>query len=251
MKGYRGTVFDSLPYAGGTMLIGVPAFRLPRDVIELDVNWVAKHGVQFHYNVEIGRDITLEQLRAQHAAEVVRQFRRMAPAEHEPAVRARKAGPRLEHPQAGLQPPDARPPRSMRLPPGRPAPAPLRGALVRTARDAREPGEDREADDQGDGADEDAAGEQEVECDGGDEDAEHEQAGRRRDPEDAALRLVHADSRRSPCSRERGPAPAAGRHLGRHLVAAGGAGRRHRPRVPAAAGARPQPPDPGGAPRPP
>ena len=51
-------------------LIGVPAFRLPRDVIELDVNWVAKHGVQFHYNVEIGRDVTLQQLRDRHDAVV-------------------------------------------------------------------------------------------------------------------------------------------------------------------------------------
>ena len=35
------------------------------------MNWVAKHGVQFHYNVEIGRDITLEQLRERHDAVVV------------------------------------------------------------------------------------------------------------------------------------------------------------------------------------
>ena len=34
MKGYQCTVFDSLPFAGGTMLIGVPAFRLPREAIE-------------------------------------------------------------------------------------------------------------------------------------------------------------------------------------------------------------------------
>ena len=49
----------------------MPAFRLPRDVIELDVNWVAKHGVDFHYNVEIGRDITLDQLKERHDAVVV------------------------------------------------------------------------------------------------------------------------------------------------------------------------------------
>jgi NADPH-dependent glutamate synthase beta subunit-like oxidoreductase/NAD-dependent dihydropyrimidine dehydrogenase PreA subunit len=60
-----------LPSGGGTTLIGVPAFRLPRDVIELDVNWVAKHGVEFHYNVEVGRDITIDQLRERHDAVVV------------------------------------------------------------------------------------------------------------------------------------------------------------------------------------
>src|SRR5204863_164157 len=37
MAGIQVTVFDSLPYGGGTMLIGVPAFRLPREAIEMDV----------------------------------------------------------------------------------------------------------------------------------------------------------------------------------------------------------------------
>src|SRR5438477_263069 len=64
-------IYEALPSGGGTCLIGVPAFRLPRDVIELDVAWVAKHGVEFHYDVEIGRDITLDQLRERHDAVVV------------------------------------------------------------------------------------------------------------------------------------------------------------------------------------
>ena len=42
----RSTSTRRFPSGGGTTLIGVPAFRLPRDVIELDVNWVAKHGVR-------------------------------------------------------------------------------------------------------------------------------------------------------------------------------------------------------------
>jgi NADPH-dependent glutamate synthase beta subunit-like oxidoreductase/ferredoxin len=69
--GHKVDVYEALPSGGGTCLIGVPAFRLPRDVIELDVNWVAKHGVDFHYNVEVGRDITLDQLREKHDAIVV------------------------------------------------------------------------------------------------------------------------------------------------------------------------------------
>ena len=69
--GHEVHVYEALPSGGGTTLIGVPAFRLPRDVIELDVNWVAKHGVEFHYNVEIGRDITMDQLKERHDAVVV------------------------------------------------------------------------------------------------------------------------------------------------------------------------------------
>jgi len=69
--GHEVHVYEALPSGGGTTLIGVPAFRLPRDVIELDVNWVAKHGVEFHYNVEIGRDITMDQLKERHDAVIV------------------------------------------------------------------------------------------------------------------------------------------------------------------------------------
>ena len=69
--GHEVHIYEALPSGGGTCLIGVPAFRLPRDVIELDVAWVAKHGVEFHYDVEIGRDVTLDQLRERHDAVVV------------------------------------------------------------------------------------------------------------------------------------------------------------------------------------
>ncbi len=68
VKGYQATVYDALPYAGGTMLIGVPAFRLPREAIEMDVRLIEKLGVRFVYNTEVGRDITFEQLRADHDA---------------------------------------------------------------------------------------------------------------------------------------------------------------------------------------
>ena len=62
VKGYQVDVFDSLPYAGGTMLIGVPAFRLPREAIEMDVRLVERLGVDFHYNTRIGQDLTFDDL---------------------------------------------------------------------------------------------------------------------------------------------------------------------------------------------
>src|SRR6186997_2398251 len=61
-KGYQVTVFDSLPYGGGTMLIGVPAFRLPREAIEMDVRLVERLGVTFVFDTTIGTDITFDQL---------------------------------------------------------------------------------------------------------------------------------------------------------------------------------------------
>ena len=63
VAGHRVTVFDELPYAGGTMLIGVPAFRLPREAIEMDVRLVERLGVSFVFGTRIGREISFEQLR--------------------------------------------------------------------------------------------------------------------------------------------------------------------------------------------
>jgi formate dehydrogenase beta subunit len=62
VKGYQVTVFDSLPFGGGTMLIGVPAFRLPREAIEMDVRLVERLGVTFRYNTTIGPDVPFEDL---------------------------------------------------------------------------------------------------------------------------------------------------------------------------------------------
>jgi formate dehydrogenase major subunit len=61
-RGYQVTVYDSLPYGGGTLLMGVPAFRLPRAAIEMDVRLVERLGVRFVYNTTIGIDIPFEDL---------------------------------------------------------------------------------------------------------------------------------------------------------------------------------------------
>jgi NADPH-dependent glutamate synthase beta subunit-like oxidoreductase/ferredoxin len=61
-RGYQVTVYDSLPFGGGTMLIGVPAFRLPREAIEMDVRLVERLGVRFVFDTQIGIDIAFEDL---------------------------------------------------------------------------------------------------------------------------------------------------------------------------------------------
>jgi NADPH-dependent glutamate synthase beta subunit-like oxidoreductase/ferredoxin len=62
VAGHQVTVYDELPYAGGTMLIGVPAFRLPREAIEMDVRLIERLGVRFVFGTRIGHEITFEQL---------------------------------------------------------------------------------------------------------------------------------------------------------------------------------------------
>ena len=68
MTGVRVTVFDSLPYGGGTMLIGVPAFRLPREAIEMDVRLIERLGVRFVYDTTIGVDVAFDDLQRDYDA---------------------------------------------------------------------------------------------------------------------------------------------------------------------------------------
>jgi formate dehydrogenase beta subunit len=67
-RGYQVTVLDSLPFGGGTMLIGVPAFRLPREAIEMDVRLVERLGVTFRFDTTVGIDVPFEELQRDHDA---------------------------------------------------------------------------------------------------------------------------------------------------------------------------------------
>ncbi len=67
-RGYQVTVFDSLPFGGGTLLMGVPAFRLPRAAIEMDVRLVERLGVTFVYDTTIGIDVPFEDLQRDYDA---------------------------------------------------------------------------------------------------------------------------------------------------------------------------------------
>jgi NADPH-dependent glutamate synthase beta subunit-like oxidoreductase/ferredoxin len=67
-RGYQVTVYDSLPYGGGTMLIGVPAFRLPREAIEMDVRLVERLGVRFVFDTTVGIDIPFADLQRDYDA---------------------------------------------------------------------------------------------------------------------------------------------------------------------------------------
>ncbi len=67
-RGYQVTVFDSLPFGGGTMLIGVPAFRFPREAIEMDVRLVERLGVTFRFDTTVGIDVPFEELQRDYDA---------------------------------------------------------------------------------------------------------------------------------------------------------------------------------------
>ncbi|SFM40201.1 NAD(P)-binding protein [Thermodesulforhabdus norvegica] len=62
LKGYGVTVIDALPVAGGMMMVGIPRFRLPREVIDREVDAILALGVELRLNTRLGRDVTIEQL---------------------------------------------------------------------------------------------------------------------------------------------------------------------------------------------
>jgi NADPH-dependent glutamate synthase beta subunit-like oxidoreductase/NAD-dependent dihydropyrimidine dehydrogenase PreA subunit len=65
IEGYQVTVFEKLPVLGGMLTVGIPSYRLPRDIIEAEIQVIKDLGVQFKTGVEIGKDFTIGQLREQ------------------------------------------------------------------------------------------------------------------------------------------------------------------------------------------
>ena len=64
-KGYPVTVFDRNPVPGGMLTLGIPNFRLEKDVLNAEIDILREMGVEFRCGVEVGKDITIGQLRAQ------------------------------------------------------------------------------------------------------------------------------------------------------------------------------------------
>jgi len=65
IEGYQVTVFEKLPVLGGMLTVGIPSYRLPRNIIETEIQVIKDLGVQFRTGVEIGKDITVGELRDQ------------------------------------------------------------------------------------------------------------------------------------------------------------------------------------------
>ena len=63
--GYEVTVFEALHKTGGVLSYGIPEFRLPKDLVQKEVDSVAALGVKFETNVVVGRSITIDELQEQ------------------------------------------------------------------------------------------------------------------------------------------------------------------------------------------
>ncbi|MEE8391787.1 MAG: FAD-dependent oxidoreductase [Anaerolineae bacterium] len=69
-RGYQVTVFDALPVAGGMLAVGIPEYRLPREVLKHEVDYICALGVELRLDTPVGRDggPSLEDLRKEYDA---------------------------------------------------------------------------------------------------------------------------------------------------------------------------------------
>ena len=64
-KGYRPTIFEKNEKPGGMLTYGVPSYKLEKDLIEAEIEGIKAMGVEIRCGVEVGKDVTINQLRAQ------------------------------------------------------------------------------------------------------------------------------------------------------------------------------------------
>lgn len=64
-KGFDVVIFEMEPEAGGVLMLGIPEYRLPKDVVRNEIKKICELGVHIHCNVTIGRDMTIDDLFAE------------------------------------------------------------------------------------------------------------------------------------------------------------------------------------------
>ena len=70
-KGYEVHVYDRHDRAGGLLIYGIPNFKLEKDIVERRMSYLENSGINFHLNINIGQDITFQDLRNKHDAVLI------------------------------------------------------------------------------------------------------------------------------------------------------------------------------------
>jgi len=68
LKGHAVTVYEAFHKAGGVLVYGIPEFRLPKAIVQAEVDYLEKLGVHFEFNAVIGRTETVDELLERHDA---------------------------------------------------------------------------------------------------------------------------------------------------------------------------------------
>ncbi|MFQ5498732.1 MAG: molybdopterin-dependent oxidoreductase [Candidatus Zixiibacteriota bacterium] len=62
IDGYRPTIFEASPRLGGMLRYGIPEYRLPRDVLDKEIDWITGLGVEIRLNQRLGKDFAIDDL---------------------------------------------------------------------------------------------------------------------------------------------------------------------------------------------
>ncbi|WLR42701.1 FAD-dependent oxidoreductase [Bacillus carboniphilus] len=65
IEGYKVTVFEKQQALGGMLTLGIPSFRLEKEIVEAEIDILKELGVEFKTGIEVGKDVTLNKLRDQ------------------------------------------------------------------------------------------------------------------------------------------------------------------------------------------
>ncbi len=68
LRGYPVTIYEGFAKAGGMLRYGIPAYRLPRDILDAEIQKILDLGVELKVNTAVGRDIPYEDVRKAHKA---------------------------------------------------------------------------------------------------------------------------------------------------------------------------------------
>jgi len=62
LEGYKVTIFEALPVAGGMLHVGIPGYRLPKDILKEEIKEIESLGVEIKTNTPIGEELTIDDL---------------------------------------------------------------------------------------------------------------------------------------------------------------------------------------------
>jgi len=68
LKGHNVTIFEALPEPGGMLRVGIPEYRLPKEVLRREIGYIQKLGVEIKTAVQVGKDVSLQELRKKYDA---------------------------------------------------------------------------------------------------------------------------------------------------------------------------------------
>ena len=71
VKGHKVTVYDAMPKMGGMLRYGIPQYRLPKEVLDMEIASIAELGVEMKNNIRIGTDINFDEIKNTHDATLV------------------------------------------------------------------------------------------------------------------------------------------------------------------------------------